>query len=62
MTSLKDWGIIYIKNKGREQTVAMNDHRMREYVRTHKNVTVEVKFLSEGEDGALRFPSVRRIV
>ena len=61
-TGVGDGFVIYVKNKGRLQTVTMNDHRMREYVRTHKNVTVEVKFLSEGEDGALRFPSARRIV
>src|SRR3990167_6278701 len=61
-TGVGDGFVIYVKNKGRLQTVTMNDHRMREHVRTHKNVTVEVKFLSEGEDGALRFPSVRRIV
>ena len=61
-TGVGDGFVIYIKNKGREQCVNMGDHRMREHVRTHKDVTVEVKFLSEGEDGALRFPSVRRIV
>jgi len=61
-TGVGDGFVIYIKNKGREQCVNMGDHRMREHVRMHKNVTVEVKFLSEGEDGALRFPSVRRIV
>jgi ATP-dependent DNA ligase len=61
-TGVGDGFVVYINNKGREQTVVMNDHKMRAVVRSGKPVTVEVKFLSEGEDGALRFPSVRRIV
>jgi len=61
-TGVGDGFVIYINNKGREQTVVMNDHKMRQVVMSKKSVVVEVKFLSEGEDGALRFPSVRRLV
>lgn len=59
-TGVGDGFTIMIKNRGREQTVVVNDHKMREQIRKgHKKV--EVKYLSEGEDGALRFPSIRRL-
>ena len=61
-TGIGDGFVITIKNKGREQTVNMGDRKMREVVKANKSVTVEVKFLSEADDGALRFPSVRRVV
>jgi ATP-dependent DNA ligase len=52
---------ITIRNKGREQIVNLGSYAMRKQIQAgHRRV--EIKFLSEGDDGALRFPSVRKIV
>ncbi len=60
-TGIGDGFVIWVVNKGREQRVNMGAFQMRERVRKgHKKV--EIKFLSEAEDGAMRFPSVRRLV
>lgn len=61
-TGIGDGYTIFISNKGREQEVSLGSHEMRREVKAgHKRV--EIKFLSESKkDGALRFPSVRRLV
>ena len=60
-SGIGDGYTITIVNKGREQIISLGSYVMREKVkRGHKHV--EIKFLSETEDGAMRFPSVRRLV
>jgi ATP-dependent DNA ligase len=52
---------IFIKSGKHEQEVVMNSLEMQRKVKAgHK--LVEIKFLSRSEDGAMRFPSVRRLV
>ena len=60
-TGIGDGFVIYVVNKGRECRVNCGSFKMREAIRAgHKRV--EIKFLSESEDGALRFPSLRRLL
>jgi ATP-dependent DNA ligase len=60
-TGIGDGFVIYIVNKGREQRINCGSHQMRQKIRAgHKRV--EIKFLSESEDGAMRFPSVLKLV
>jgi len=60
-TGIGDGFVIYVVNNGRECKVNCGSFQMREKIRKgHKRV--EIKFLSEAEDGAMRFPSVRRLV
>jgi len=59
-TGIGDGFTVTIKNKGREQTVVVNDHKMREAIKRGAK-RLEVKYLSVGNDGALRFPSARRL-
>jgi ATP-dependent DNA ligase len=60
-TGIGDGFVIYIMNKGRECRVNCGSFKMREAIRAgHKRV--EIKFLSESKDGALRFPSLRRLM
>ena len=60
-SGIGDGYTITIRNKGREQTVNLGSYEMRKQVQAgHRRV--EIKFLSESVDGALRFPSVRRLV
>ncbi len=60
-SGIGDGYTITIRNKDREQIVNLGSYEMRKKVQAgHKRV--EIKFLSESVDGALRFPSVRRLV
>jgi hypothetical protein len=53
--------VIYIKTGAHEQRVVCNDLEMEAKIRAgHKRATI--KFLSKGEDGAMRFPSLKRLV
>ena len=53
--------VIYVVNNGREQRINCGSFQMRQKIRAgHKRV--EIKFLSESEDGAMRFPSLRRLM
>lgn len=53
--------VIYIKSGEHEQRVVCNGIEMEKRIRAgHKRV--EIKFLSKGPDGAMRFPSLRRLM
>lgn len=60
-TGIGDGFVIVIRSGEHEQNVNCGSHDMRKRIRAgHKRV--EIKYLSKGADGALRFPSLRRLV
>lgn len=63
-TGVGDGFVIYVQlTSGREQRVVVNGFQDREAIKAGKKLVAEIKFLSESkEDGALRFPSFRRLV
>jgi ATP-dependent DNA ligase len=52
---------VFIKSGNHEQEVVVNSLEMQARIKAgHKKI--EIKFLSKSEDGAMRFPSARRLV